>query len=73
MRVITTSRVDGDFEGMDFDRVFALQNGQQWEQVMGRYRYVYRYMPYVEVLEEGGRFFLRVEGFDENIEVRQVG
>ncbi len=72
MRVVTTSQVDGDFEGMDLDRVFTLLNGQQWEQVRGRYRYVYMYMPQVEVLEEGGCFFLRVEGFGEDIEVRRV-
>ncbi len=72
MRVITESKIDGDFEGMDFDRIFTLENGQQWEQVQSRYRYVYLYMPRATVLEDGGKYLLRVDGFFEDIEVRRV-
>ena len=71
MRVVATSQIDGEFEGMDFDRVFALVNGQRWEQVTQAYRYHYMYMPKVTVLGENGRCYLRVSGFDTLIEVRR--
>ena len=57
---------------MDYDKVFTLENGQQWEQVTSEYRYVYLYMPSVTVLEESGKYVLRVDGFSDDIEVRQV-
>ena len=44
-----------------------------WVRVLGRYRYVYRYTPHVKFLGEGSCFFLRVEGFGKDIEVRRVG
>lgn len=72
MRTVAKSQIDGEFEGMDFDRVFTLVSGQEWQQVRGKYRYYYRYMPHVEVLEDKGRYYLRVEGFAEDIEVRRV-
>ena len=70
--LITDSRIDGDFEGWDGDRVFELPNGQKWQQVRYRYRYRYRYSPRARVYNKGGRYYLEVEGMDEAIEVRRV-
>ena len=72
MREICTSQIDGDFEGMDFDQVFTLMNGQKWQQVENRYRYVFRYMPRAQVIEDRGSYFLRFDGFGEDIEVRRI-
>ena len=71
-QVVSTSQIDGDFEGMDFDRVFILFDGQEWEQVDVKYKYCYLYIPRVEVLLVSGRYYLRVEGFDEDIEVQRI-
>ena len=72
MRIVTQSQIEGEFEGMDFDRVFKLANGQAWQQAVGQYRYTYHSQPSVRVLEEGGRHVLDVDGFGELIAVRRV-
>ena len=72
MRVVSRTQIDGDFEGMDFDHIFALVNGERWQQVENKYRYTYSYCPQVEALEDGGRYFLRVRGFSEDIRVERV-
>ena len=72
MRIVSGAQIEGDFEGMDFDRIFELTNGEKWQQAEGRYRYQYRYRPHARVVEERGEYYLHVDGFGEKIRVRKV-
>lgn len=44
-----SSRIDGEFTGTNDEVIFKLQNGQIWQQVGYRYRYMYRYAPLVTI------------------------
>lgn len=72
MELVVESRIDGEFEGWDGDRVFPLINGQKWQQARYKYRYRYRYMPKAKIWREGSRHYLEVDGIDEMIEVRRL-
>ena len=48
--VAAVTRVDGDFEGCDFDKKIHLQNG--WILTCQNYNYQYAYSPEVAVLVE---------------------
>lgn len=72
MRVVYDSKIDDDFEGWDEDNIYELANGTRWQQVRFKFIYKYRYRPRARILEEGGRYFLEVDGMPETIEVCRV-
>lgn len=72
MRVIYDSRIEGEFEGWDGDRIYELTNGTRWQQVRYKYRYKYKYRPRAKIIEQNGGKYLEVEGMDESIRVRRV-
>jgi hypothetical protein len=71
-RLVSQSRISGEFEGWDGDSVYKLDNGQKWQQVTYQYKYVYKYRPRVKIWQDGGRYYMEVEGDTEMIEVRMV-
>ena len=70
-RVVTESKIDGEFTGWTGDGTYKLMNGQEWEQARYKYRYRYAYCPEARVVQEGGRYWLEVEGMDDRILVRR--
>jgi len=38
MELVTESRIEGECEGFDGDRVFELVNGQKWQQAIYKYK-----------------------------------
>ena len=71
-REVIESRIDGEFEGFDDNKVFVLTNGQVWLQVEYKYCYSYHYMPEVIIFENGGWFYMKVEGVDEVVRVERL-
>jgi hypothetical protein len=61
--------IDGDFEGWEGDTVFALCNGQVWQQASYDYTYHYAYRPDVLIYWTGGGYRMRVEGVGKTIAV----
>lgn len=72
MDLITDSRVEGECEGFDGDRVFELVNGQKWQQAVYRYKYRYRYRPSVRIWRDASGDYIEIEGMDELVRVRRV-
>ena len=67
--VVVESRIDGDFEGWEDEAVFKLENGQMWQQTDFRFRYTYKFRPKVVIYKSGGRYFMAVENFKDEVEV----
>lgn len=67
------SRIDGEFEGFDEDKVFRLQNGQVWKQARYKYKYHYAYMPKVHIYRgSDGLHKMKVDGVADEVVVEQV-
>lgn len=71
-REVIESRIDGDFEGFDDNKVFVLMNGQIWRQAEYKYHYYYHYMPEVLIFRDGGAFYMKVENVDEIVRVERL-
>lgn len=72
MQLRYKSRISGEFNGWDGDAIFELDNGTKWQQSRYKYTYRYRYRPQAKVWQQGGRYFLEVEGMNEMIEVHRL-
>jgi hypothetical protein len=69
---VIESRIDGEFEGWTGETVYALLNGQYWQQAVYSYRYHFAYSPAVRILEENRRYLMYVDGIDDSVEVRLI-
>jgi hypothetical protein len=69
---VIESRIDGDFEGWDYEAIFKLQNGQMWMQTSSRYRYRYKFSPGVVIVKIGNEYQMQVDGMDERVTVRRL-
>lgn len=72
MDLLYDSRIEGDFEGWNGEKIFALVNGTKWKQKYYRYRYHYHYRPIARVFQDGNSYFLEVDCMDEKIEVIRI-
>lgn len=70
--VVKASQIDGDFEGFDDEVLFKLVDGTYWIQDQFKYWYHYAFMPKVNILKKGTRLFLRVQGYNQIVPVRQL-
>jgi hypothetical protein len=61
--------IDGEFEGWEGDTVFALCNGQVWQQASYAYTYHYAYRPDVLIYWAGYGYLMQVEGVRDTVEV----
>ena len=50
---IVESHIQGEFEGWSGDTIFALDNGQLWQQSSYAYMYHYAYRPKVTIIKSG--------------------
>lgn len=72
MQLKYDSRIEGEFEGWNGDRVFELTNGSKWQQKRHKYKYRYKYRPKAKIWQDGSTHYLEVDCMNENIEVRRV-
>ena len=72
MEKVTDSRLEDIFEGFEINTIFSLENGQKWQQIKDKYKYVYNYRPKVTVWQEGDKFLLEVEGVGDMVEVKRI-
>jgi hypothetical protein len=63
------SRIDGDFEGWDGDTLFALSNGQFWQQASMSLLLHLALSPRVTICPVAGGYEMWVEGVDKSIYV----
>lgn len=66
------SVIDGTFEGWTGETVFALANGQYWQQTSYSYVYHYAYRPKVVITWNGSVYVLSVEGLQQTINVQPL-
>lgn len=59
---VVESQIDGEFNGWDGETVYALTNGQVWQQSTYQYDYTYSYRPDVFIYNAGGGHKMQVEG-----------
>jgi len=71
-RVISQSRIDGEFEGFNDSNLFPLVNGQYWKQSRYQYWYHYAYRPRVTIYEYQNRHYFTVDSRDRLVEVIRV-
>ena len=72
MRLVYDSRISGEFEGWDGDKVYLLDNGSRWEMTSYRYSYRYSYRPRARIWDDGGQYLLEVDGMSEKVRVRRA-
>jgi hypothetical protein len=71
---VVDSQINGTFEGWSGDTIFALTNGQVWQQSSYAYAYDYAYRPAVLIFRSPvtGSYVLTVEGSAETVNVRRL-
>ncbi|MGW8169866.1 MAG: hypothetical protein ACWGHH_07680 [Sulfurovaceae bacterium] len=73
MGIVEEGQLKGSFKGFkNRDTVFQFYGGRSWKQNEYKYYYHYAYMPYAKVVDNGGRYYLEVEGMNEKVEVKRV-
>ncbi len=70
-QVIETN-IDGEFEGWEGETIFKMMNGSIWQQSSYAYTYHYAYMPDVIIYRKAGSYYMKVEGVNDEIQVRQI-
>lgn len=69
---VVESKIDGDFEGWDGDTIFKLENGQIWQQSSFAFTYKFAFRPKVIIFQKDSRWFMKVDGVEKTIEVKQL-
>ena len=73
-RIVTESRIDGEFECWTFDTPFVLLNGQVWRQMEPVEQRCLLLSPRVTIIRESnGRHLMFVEGVDTAVRVMWIG
>lgn len=72
MELIKDTKLEGEFEGFEGDRVYTLANGDKWQQVKYKYKYKYKYRPKVKLWRDGSFYYLEFDCMQEMIQVRRV-
>jgi hypothetical protein len=71
-RIVRSGQIVDEYTGFDGDTLFELTDGTFWLQDVYRYHYQYAYRPQIEIVEDGGRLYLRLAGQTERVAVRQI-
>jgi hypothetical protein len=69
---VIRSTIRGEFTGWSGDTIFALDNGQLWQQAAYSYHYHYAYRPRVTIVQTGAGYIMQVEGVSETLRVRRL-
>src|SRR6201989_1773093 len=71
-KIVTKSKIDGDFEGFDDEKFFPLYNGKYWIQKTYKYWYHYSYMADITIYEYKNNHYLTVDGQKQFVEVELI-
>lgn len=71
-KMVRQGQIDGVFTGFDDEALFKLLDGTYWLQAEYKYWYHYAYCPVVGILQAGDALYIRVDGQDEIVAVRQI-
>ncbi|MBD8838872.1 DUF3298 domain-containing protein [Paenibacillus sp. CFBP 13594] len=66
------SKIDDDFEGYEEGNLYELANGQIWKQVDYKYSYRYSYRPDVLIYKDGSRYYMKVDGMKDKVQVERI-
>ncbi len=69
---IFETRIDGDFHGWSGNTLFALANGQVWQQCSNALVHHYARSPKVVIYRSGPSIKMKVEGIDHTILVKRI-
>ncbi len=69
---IIESSINGEFKGWEGESIYALMNGQIWQQSSYYYHYHYAYAPKVLIYQQGGSYFMQVQGVSQAVQVRRL-
>jgi hypothetical protein len=69
---IFESKIDGEFRGWSGDTLFALVNGQIWQQSSYDLTRHFAYSPRVLIYRSGPSIKMHVEGVDRTIFVKRI-
>jgi hypothetical protein len=69
---VIQAKISGDFEGWTGETIFALDNGQIWQQSSYAYTYHYAYRPDVLIFQSGASFKMKVDGVADTIDVKRL-
>lgn len=64
--------VESEFYGFNDGAIFALSNGEIWQQTHYQYHYHYAYRPEVKITSAGSRHTMDVPCMGQKVEVTQV-
>ncbi|WP_205411980.1 DUF3298 and DUF4163 domain-containing protein [Paenibacillus sp. O199] len=66
------TKIDDDFEGYEEGNLYELANGQIWKQVDYKYSYRYSYRPDVIIYRDGSRYYMKVDGMTDKVQVERI-
>jgi len=67
------SRINGEFNGLDYGRTYTLQNGQVWQQTEFYIWYYYWHAPTVIIYRShSGSWMMEVEGISHAVHVERI-
>lgn len=65
--------IKGKFQGfINRDTIFEFTNGSIWKQNEYKYIYHYAYRPEATILNQGGAYYLKVEGMSDTVQVKRI-
>jgi len=69
---VIESSINGEFKGWEGESIYALMNGQVWQQATYYYHYHYAYAPKVLIYQSSGNYFMQVQGVKQAVQVRRL-
>ena len=69
---IFESKIDGEFHGWSGNTLFALANGQIWQQTSYALTRHYAYSPKVVIYRSGTAIKMKVDGVDQTICIKRI-
>jgi hypothetical protein len=69
---IFESKIDGEFHGWSGNTLFALSNGQIWQQTSYALTRHYAYSPKVVIYRSGTAIKIKVDGVDQTICIKRI-
>ena len=72
MDVVHDGHLRGTFSGWRFGNIFVFQGKGAFRQVTRKYAYRHAFHPHAQLLRDGHRHYLQVDGMEEPVEVKRV-
>ena len=69
---VIESTIISDFNGLEYGNIYELANGQIWQQTEYYIWYWYWFYPGVLIWNDGGIYWMKVEGIDHPVMVKKI-